>query len=145
MSEAIGHLRGWLAQLDNPDAREAATELLGAVLRDAREGGRREGFEKARERAAQRGHGYIEALATRHLRCIMNDADALAAYIRAMQDGAGEGTCTQCGHDRHSVPCTASRTDVIAACGCPYLPEEETCGRLCDCTGAPHRAEEGCP
>lgn len=106
-------------------------EKMERSLAAAREEGRREGFEKARKMAAELAQRAAnDADERKELAERMGRRDAyaraeaqwdvvapLADDIRALRDGAGEAA--------------------------PRV--EERVSNLCDCTGCPHRREEGCP
>lgn len=133
-------------EMGNKALWEKAAEYIGVLLVEvdtAREEGRREGFEKAREMAVDRAQKMADDAKALQERSNTNTpmgatmyriAEAqwdvlapLADDIRAMRDGAGDGPsfCRRpgCGHQWHKGPCHA------AECACvsvwpPFRPEE---------------------
>jgi hypothetical protein len=127
-TERLRHFfaHGTGSYLSKPLAALHGKELEDA-LAAAREEGRREGFERARDRAAGRYERMAQQLRAessetsseklrRERAELAEQWESEARIIRAMPDErAGEA------------------------------PKSDSGGRICDCTGAPHRREDGCP
>ena len=127
VDELLGDLddrSGFDTGLVDPRAMDEWRGRWEVMVSRALEAARAEGYEKAREQAAVVGHNAV--LLSSGFDPLFAVAGNVNTAILAMQDERADvASCPQCGHDAHFDVCGASRSDGVAACGCPYTPTQE--------------------